>query len=84
MTHCYVCVIYFINVFDAKLGSTAGKFLIWKGEERKREKERKKEKEREIERKKKLTIKIPSKLPGRDKLVSYNRNKKKYLKSIKS
>jgi hypothetical protein len=40
--------IYFINVFVAKLGSIAGKFLIWKGgeEEREGEKERERKKER--------------------------------------
>jgi hypothetical protein len=41
--------IYFINVFVAKLGSTAGKFLIWKerGGRGEREKERERERKRE-------------------------------------
>jgi hypothetical protein len=33
-------LIYFINVFVAKLRSTAGKFLIWKERGREKEKER--------------------------------------------
>jgi hypothetical protein len=40
--------LYFINVFVANLGSTAGKFLIWKenGGRGERERERKKERVR--------------------------------------
>jgi hypothetical protein len=43
-------IIYFINVFVAKLGSTAGKFVGWGGSievEKEREREREREREKE-------------------------------------